>query len=552
MKLNLDLAAAALAPWQPRSLYAHSPALILSRFEVFSPLSSPRRGCLYLLTSDEYNSLPPSWANAGCSFIVADAIESARPGMPALSLEAPCEPQELVSVLLDTWARLDAWAEEVLRAIAAGAPLQEVFDIIARAFANPLMLSDSALLFVLTAGSLPAGFQDRFWTPTMETGVCPVERYSETWRHVSSDGYLRKRACLVKDRETGRHYIYRNLVDNDGMHGMFELVDINAPFTDADIALVEYVADLLMLAVHRRTYQELSNMASDPLYSLLAGRPVSELALRKGLEKREWDVQDAYYVCFAMNSVDMLGRGVSKRAHLSLTADVALIYPSKPGNADFATETERYEMGRHVQQQLERNFPRSCVFSTNIGCVMVVREKDHPFAEMRDSFVRKALEADDPIELLVGISSVRTDFRKLSAARSQAERAVAWAETEHGGMLGHSRACFYDDVFCLDLADRLGIEKDANWLVPESVAQLAAKDAEESTEYVATLRAYLEHGCNVNRAADALFVHRNTLAYRIKRIKAIAGMDLERFDGAGDDLLRIWLACRLLKDIQRP
>ena len=112
MKLNLDLAAAALAPWQPRSLYAHSPALTLSRFEVFSPLSSPRRGCLYLLTSDEYNSLPPSWANAGCSFIVADAIESARPGMPALSLEAPCEPQELVSVLLDTWARLDAWAEE--------------------------------------------------------------------------------------------------------------------------------------------------------------------------------------------------------------------------------------------------------------------------------------------------------------------------------------------------------------------------------------------------------------------------------------------------------
>lgn len=52
----------------------------------------------------------------------------------------------------------------------------------------------------------------------------------------------------------------------------------------------------------------------------------------------------------------------------------------------------------------------------------------------------------------------------------------------------------------------------------------------------------------MNRTADALFIHRNTLAYRIKRIRAISGIDLENLS-PGDGLLRIWLACRILRDL---
>ncbi|WP_428421784.1 helix-turn-helix domain-containing protein [Paraeggerthella hominis] len=43
-----------------------------------------------------------------------------------------------------------------------------------------------------------------------------------------------------------------------------------------------------------------------------------------------------------------------------------------------------------------------------------------------------------------------------------------------------------------------------------------------------------------------MFVHRNTLSYRLKRIKAISGMDLEDPSSAGTDLLRILLSCRIV------
>ena len=39
--------------------------------------------------------------------------------------------------------------------------------------------------------------------------------------------------------------------------------------------------------------------------------------------------------------------------------------------------------------------------------------------------------------------------------------------------------------------------------------------------------AYLRHGGNATRTADALFLHRNSLGYRLARIQALTGLDLD-------------------------
>ena len=45
--------------------------------------------------------------------------------------------------------------------------------------------------------------------------------------------------------------------------------------------------------------------------------------------------------------------------------------------------------------------------------------------------------------------------------------------------------------------------------------------------FVATLVAYAEHGFQIGRAAQALFVHPKTLSYRIERIRSISGIDFD-------------------------
>lgn len=54
----------------------------------------------------------------------------------------------------------------------------------------------------------------------------------------------------------------------------------------------------------------------------------------------------------------------------------------------------------------------------------------------------------------------------------------------------------------------------------------------EDGEMMRTVNAFLANGMNVSRAARQLFMHRNTLSYRLNCIKKQTGLDLRNFDMA--------------------
>ena len=58
------------------------------------------------------------------------------------------------------------------------------------------------------------------------------------------------------------------------------------------------------------------------------------------------------------------------------------------------------------------------------------------------------------------------------------------------------------------------------------VATLVRHDAEGQTEYVVTLRAYLDHFGDIPAAAAHLHVHPNTFRYRLRRLVEVSGLDL--------------------------
>ncbi|MCR8897819.1 helix-turn-helix domain-containing protein [Gordonia sp. GONU] len=64
-------------------------------------------------------------------------------------------------------------------------------------------------------------------------------------------------------------------------------------------------------------------------------------------------------------------------------------------------------------------------------------------------------------------------------------------------------------------------------LVDPRVSELADLDDRTGSEFTVSLRAYLDRFGDVRSAAGDLHVHPNTLRYRIRRIEALTGMDLE-------------------------
>ncbi|MUL62981.1 hypothetical protein BOO86_00775 [Mycobacterium sp. CBMA 234] len=60
-------------------------------------------------------------------------------------------------------------------------------------------------------------------------------------------------------------------------------------------------------------------------------------------------------------------------------------------------------------------------------------------------------------------------------------------------------------------------------------------------EILATVTAYLEHDQRVEETANSLFVHRNTIRYRLTRFAELSGLDIDR---TGDFVLAWWLLNR--------
>ena len=74
-----------------------------------------------------------------------------------------------------------------------------------------------------------------------------------------------------------------------------------------------------------------------------------------------------------------------------------------------------------------------------------------------------------------------------------------------------------------------------------AIEALARLDEREDAQYIRSLRAYLSDGLNLRRAAERLGVHRNTLAYRMRRIEARFALDLSDMNTCFELLFSLWL-----------
>ncbi|MBC3193359.1 helix-turn-helix domain-containing protein [Pseudonocardia sp. C8] len=70
------------------------------------------------------------------------------------------------------------------------------------------------------------------------------------------------------------------------------------------------------------------------------------------------------------------------------------------------------------------------------------------------------------------------------------------------------------------------LARDRPQLLSGPVVALAELDRTRRTDYLATLRAYFDAASDLSDAARILFVHRNTLRYRLRRIQELSGLDL--------------------------
>ena len=59
------------------------------------------------------------------------------------------------------------------------------------------------------------------------------------------------------------------------------------------------------------------------------------------------------------------------------------------------------------------------------------------------------------------------------------------------------------------------------------IGPLMEHDRTRRSDLVRTLKTYFATGANASEAADRLFLHRNSMIYRLERIQKLTGLDLK-------------------------
>jgi purine catabolism regulator len=110
----------------------------------------------------------------------------------------------------------------------------------------------------------------------------------------------------------------------------------------------------------------------------------------------------------------------------------------------------------------------------------------------------------------------RSSFRQAGQALEMARR------------LGKKTPLYFPDLSVYRLLLQIEHNPEMMAFQEEILGPLLAYEGGE--ELIRTLESFFDHNGNLSQAAEALFIHRNTILYRMERIAKISGLDLNNTD----------------------
>ncbi len=107
----------------------------------------------------------------------------------------------------------------------------------------------------------------------------------------------------------------------------------------------------------------------------------------------------------------------------------------------------------------------------------------------------------------------------------------AYAALELGQKLkSEETVCFYENYQVFDLLSEIKNPEKLGRYCHPALALLRQYDHANNSQLYKTLCVYIENKCNIKQTSENLFIHRNSLVYRLDRITEICGLDLSDID----------------------
>lgn len=136
--------------------------------------------------------------------------------------------------------------------------------------------------------------------------------------------------------------------------------------------------------------------------------------------------------------------------------------------------------------------------------------------------IMKREEAKYRISMKAGVGTAYEYIEDFKKSYQEAKNALAISKIA----TKEQKVYFYENLGIYSLIAQISNGKFLDDYIESKIGKLIKADQMQEGELCETLETYLEHNCNANATAEALFIHRNTMRYRMDKIKRILDDDI--------------------------
>lgn len=407
---------------------------------------------------------------------------------------------------------------ELSRTVFEAAGLAPLAETLARLIQRPVVILDAALHPLASAD----------WPPALASAIAALGQALAPG--TQPRGILQISADLSRDGSTG--YAVAPIAVGEQLNGYIAVLESETPLDQIDAKAIEHAATIFALQLlHEKTAYEIERrLKGDLLQALFSAAYRDDAA-----------------------AADLLGRlgygldGPWRIARLELALPDNGLPARGPGRDELHTAQSRlYPVLNEACVELCAGAPltpwRSGFLSLISVAPLDVPDETELAGRLLERLRARAAQSYPGVRLYLAFGSRADSTGALGRSLDEAERTLAVA---HKLDLGERPLLFEQlGVYRVLLGANAG--RDHDEFVEEVLGSLRCHDAEHGSELVHTLQALVAADYQLAAAARRLYLHVNTLKYRLKKIQALLPGDPAR----GDLRFQVELALKIL-ELQR-
>lgn len=202
---------------------------------------------------------------------------------------------------------------------------------------------------------------------------------------------------------------------------------------------------------------------------------------------------------------------------------ISLIEPDNLDLTENNYNVVRENIKISIRDSLNRNFNYYNIIEKNNLYLIVIKSSNINLVKDLLTEIYYKIKNLYKINIKIGLGSSLKGLLKLYSNYKRAKAALIMAKSSEKNLISFNEMGIYRAIFTAENKDVL------QEMYNEKLGKLNEYDKEHNTNLKETLKLYLSNNKSIQAVSDKSYVHRNTVNYRIKKIKEILHCDFESY-----------------------